>query len=595
MILSGDTDAVVSLLSKESQLYENIAYLIVTDTKGNLLGQAFNEKFIKEPFDIQAKKNDVIEIVSPILYKSKDIGTIKSGVSILSENAFIRQVMTSCLIVLAAIIVITFLIARFFLRYTTNPIVTLTRIADEIALGNLDMDIFFGRHVDCWEIKKCTQKDCAAYKNTSVKCWFIDDTPCEGYEPKFPQKLEGCRKCEVYKTHKGDEIVQLADSFQHMVYMRKASRDELEKSDKYQSNLIQSSLIGIIATDEYGIVKIFNHVAENITGYYGSEVIEKLTLKDLFGKSITSKIDQLIMFDDYGRKLYGFKPEESNILNRNKEPIPVRLSAINLYEDEDKEHIGRVFFFQDLREIKALRQELIQSERLAATGQTVARISHSIKNILDGLMGGAYVYRRGNKIKDKKAIQKGWEMIEKNIDLISELVISLLNFAKDREPVIQKCDPRDIVKDVIETMENKASYKKIKMVVEYKGDFHNIYLDSSALYQCLMNLVSNSIDAIPPEPPGQIIIKVESKNERGITFEVSDNGVGMNNEIKNKLFQEMYSSKGSKGTGLGLLVVKKIVSEHGGNIDVHTEENIGSTFKIWLPQNNSNITTPGDI
>ena len=91
--------------------------------------------------------------------------------------------------------------------------------------------------------------------------------------PKFPQKLEGCRKCEVYKTHKGDEIVQLADSFQHMVHMLKTSQDELEKSGKYQSNLIQSSLIGIIATDEYGIVKIFNHVAEEM------KAISKISLR----------------------------------------------------------------------------------------------------------------------------------------------------------------------------------------------------------------------------------------------------------------------------------------------------------------------------
>jgi len=87
-------------------------------------------------------------------------------------------------------ILVSFLIARHFLIYATKPIVTLTRIADEIALGNLDIDILFGTHVNCWEIKKCLHKDCVAYTNTAIQCWFVDGTPCEGYEPKFPEKLE---------------------------------------------------------------------------------------------------------------------------------------------------------------------------------------------------------------------------------------------------------------------------------------------------------------------------------------------------------------------------------------------------------------------
>ncbi|MDI6776943.1 MAG: ATP-binding protein [Syntrophales bacterium] len=501
-------------------------------------------------------------------------------------DTFIEQVMTLYMGILAVMIVITFLIARPFLKYTTSPIITLTRITDEISLGNLDISIFFGQHVNCWEIKKCGRRDCAAYKNTAIQCWFVNGTPCEGYEPKFPQKLKGCRKCEVYKTHKGDEIVQLADSFQHMIYMLKTSQAELEKSHKFQSNMIQNSLIGIIATNEIGVVKIFNRVAENLSGYDESEVTDKLTLDNFFSKDIATKINRPLIYD-YGLELRGFKPTESEILNKDKEPIPVRLSGINLYEEG--EHLGKVFFFQDLREIRRLRQELIQSERLSATGEAVASISHSIKNILDGLLGGVYVYKMGSRINDEKGTQKGWRMIEKNIDLISELVINLLNYAKERDPIFQKCTPQDIVEDVIEAMENKARNKNIDIVSEYKGYFDNIYMDSHALHQCLMNLVSNAIDAIPPGRPGHIIVRLESKNEEGIVLEVSDNGVGMSKEIHNKIFQGMFSTKGSTGTGLGLLVVKKIVSEHGGMIDVNSEEDRGSTFTIWLPNNSPNI------
>ena len=144
--------------------------------------------------------------------------------------------------------------------------------------------------------------------------------------------------------------MQLADSFQHMIYMLKSSQAELEDFLKFQRNLIQNSLIGIIATNEVEMIRILNRVAENLTGYSVSEVIDTLTFNNLFPRDISIKINRPLIFD-YGLELRGFKPTESEILNKHKKPIPVRLSGINLYEEG--KHLGKVFFFQDLREIKA--------------------------------------------------------------------------------------------------------------------------------------------------------------------------------------------------------------------------------------------------
>ncbi|MFA4916853.1 MAG: ATP-binding protein [Syntrophales bacterium] len=601
MVLIGDSAEVNRLLSEENQFYESILYMTVTDRNGNTLGQSSDQEEFslqypqqalgntsndkKNSQDIKSYDKNIMEMVSPIIHDGETIGAINILFSTSSMNTFIRRLMTLYLTVLGILVFIFFLTVRPFLRYITRPIITLTRIADEISLGNLDLDIFYGKHVNCWEIKECGHKDCAAHTNTAVQCWFVDGTPCEGYEPKFPEKLEGCQKCEVYKTHKGDEIVQLADSFQHMIYMLKTSRAELGKSYKFQRNMIQNSLIGVIATNEIGVIKIFNLVAENLTGYSESETIDKLTLNDFFPEEVAVKIKRPLIYD-YGLVLRGFRPMESEITSKNKEQIPVRLSGINLYEGE--EHLGNVFFFQDFREVKRLRQELIHSERLSATGQAVASISHSIKNILDGLLGGVYVYKKGSKIKSEMDAQKGWNMIEKNIDLISELVIDLLNFSKERKPILQKCDPKSIVEDVIKTMENKARNNNVVMTSEYEGNTDNVYLDSHGLYQCLMNLVSNAIDASPSGRTGHIILRLESRNGKGIIFEVSDDGIGINKEIQNELFRGMVSTKGSKGTGLGLLVVNKIISEHGGIIEVNSEENKGTCFRIWLPKSSNN-------
>ncbi len=597
MLLAGDTRGVRRHLHEERRLYQDLAYLIVTDSNGNSVAEVCNES-PREKYratltdgDHEINKNScviphnpIMEIVLPLGSEGEGLGTITAGVATRSMDALVNKIMTLYLGILAAIILVSFLIARHFLIYATKPIVTLTRIADEISLGNLDMDILFGKHVNCREIKKCRRTDCAAYTNAAIQCWFVDGTPCEGYEPKFPEKLKGCRNCEVYRTHKGDEIVQLADSFQHMIYMLKTSQEEIKSSHEFQRNLIQNSLIGIIAADEEGEIKIFNRVAENITEYNKAEVIGKATLDVFFSKEVSKMINRPLIFD-YGLELRGFKPMESEIWNKRNEPIPVKLSGINLYEEG--KHLGKVFSFQDMREVNRLRQDLIQSERLTATGQAVASISHAIKNILDGLVGGVHVYKMGSRKNDEKRIKNGWRMIEKNIDLISELVLNLLNYAKKRDPIFQKCDPRTIVEDIAGTMESKIREKNIELVTEYNGEFDNTYLDSYALHQCLMNLFSNAIDAIPSGRQGKIGLRIQSENEHGIIFEVSDNGVGMSEEMKKKAFQGMFSTKGSKGTGLGLLVIRKTISELGGTLDVDSEENKGTVFRIWIPHHSS--------
>lgn len=300
MILAKDEKGISYLLTEVSKFNQGIVYLMVTDSRGKPWIKIINK--ITE-HDTKADTHEIAEVVMPITYNNQTIGAIKSGFSGLPLQASLNQVMTIYLSILSAMIIISLLIARSFLRYTTKPILTLTRIADEISLGNLDIDIVFGQHVNCWKIKQCGRKDCVAYTNTTIQCWFVDGTPCKGYEPKFPQKLEGCRKCEVYKTHKGDEIVQLADSFQHMIYMLKSSQAELEDSLKFQRNLIQNSLIGIIATNEVGMIRIFNRVAENLTGYSESEVIDTLTFTNLFPEISPSRLiapSYLIMVSNYG-------------------------------------------------------------------------------------------------------------------------------------------------------------------------------------------------------------------------------------------------------------------------------------------------------
>ena len=207
-------------------------------------------------------------------------------------------------------------VARLVVRQAVKPLRELTRVADEISTGNLDPRLDFGIHVNCWEIKNCQQTDCQAYMNFSQQCWYIDGTPCEGYEPHFPAKLAGCRTCDVYQAHRGDEVVQLADAFRHMTNVLKASREELVTSGDFQKRLIQYSFDGIVASNSQDVITIFNDLAESLTGASRKEVVGKQRWQTFLEDGLENRMDIPLSHEPV-RRVRGFAPRESAIMHAN--------------------------------------------------------------------------------------------------------------------------------------------------------------------------------------------------------------------------------------------------------------------------------------
>jgi signal transduction histidine kinase len=234
------------------------------------------------------------------------------------------------------------------------------------------------------------------------------------------------------------------------------------------------------------------------------------------------------------------------------------------------------------KRLRDSQAELLRAERLAATGETVAVVSHSIKNILDSLMGGIYVYRRGRRLDDEKLRRTGWDMVERNLGAISELVRNLLDFSRVRQPFLEPCDPARMLAEVVELHRERAEAAQVDLGVRCSDGLGRVYVDVHAMFHSLVNLVSNALDAVPPDRPGKVELAVSQDGDR-LVFSVSDNGKGMSPEVQAKLFKGMFSTKGSKGTGLGLLAVQKAVREHAGTMEVTSEPGAGTTFRISLP------------
>jgi PAS domain S-box-containing protein len=239
----------------------------------------------------------------------------------------------------------------------------------------------------------------------------------------------------------------------------------------------------------------------------------------------------------------------------------------------------------DVTELHRVQHEKLEAERLAAVGQTVSGLAHGIKNIITGLEGGMYVMRTGLRKGRQDRIDSGWEMLERNVERISSLAKNLLSFSKGHTPDVQLVHPGDLVRDVSELYREAASRIGISIEAVIADAIAPAPLDAEEIHGSLANLVSNAIDAcqMSDRKTGRVEIRVYEDGE-ALIFEVTDDGVGMDVEVKRKIFTTFFTTKGSSGTGLGLLLLRKVAQEHGGKVFVDTALGSGTSFRIVLPR-----------
>ena len=228
-----------------------------------------------------------------------------------------------------------------------------------------------------------------------------------------------------------------------------------------------------------------------------------------------------------------------------------------------------------------LYKEVESSRRLAAIGQTVSGVAHCVKNVLNGMDGGLFIARRGLEAKDNRKIAKGWDMLERNSSFLKGLVLDMLDYSKDRPPEYVPTSLDDLFAEIMAFVEGRAAEAGILLSLDIDKSISPVPLDPTRMKRALLNLVANSVEATPEG--GKVTVSVATVDSARYCVTIADTGKGIPEDMMDTIFEPFVSTKGSKGTGLGLPVMKKIVEEHGGRVELDSKVGEGTTFKITLP------------
>ena len=301
--------------------------------------------------------------------------------------------------------------------------------------------------------------------------------------------------------------------------------------------------------------------------------------------------------DTEGSGIFKDIDKKSGFTTRNLLCVPLRvkeriIGVVEVMNRRDKEgynedDISLLEGFANQAALAIERAQLvekrIQAERLATVGRTVAGLAHCIKNITNALKGGEYIVDKAFRDNNPELLKKGWEITKQGSGRIRRFVHDMLTISKKREPECSICYPHEVVSQVVEIIDEKAKEKNVKIETQFDEKIGQVKIDQKNIFRCLLNLVSNSLDACE-EHKG--IIKIETFNVKEkplFGYRVIDNGHGISKENQKKLFHDFFSTKGSQGTGLGLSVTHTIIREHGGFIRCDSQLDKGTTFTIELP------------
>jgi len=365
---------------------------------------------------------------------------------------------------------------------------------------------------------------------------------------------------------------------------RKRMEKKLKEANDFLMNLIESSVDGIIVTDMKGDILIFNKGAENLLGYQGEEVVEKMNIRSIYQPGVAKEVMDKLRSPDFGGigKLTSFP-----IFHRKKdgELIEGDLSASIIYDEKGNE-IASIGIFKDLRErlkmereLREIQQALLQSEKLAAMGRLTSQIAHELNNPIYGIMNTLELLK--TEIPPESKRRRILELSLSEIQRLSEMLRNMLSFSKPEEEKRRPVKIDELIEGILLVMEKQMKESNIQVEASFDSDIPEVMASTNQMRQVMLNILKNAKEAMPKG--GTLTVRTTREGNK-VLIHIQDTGIGIPEEIRDKIFEAFFTTKQKvKGVGLGLSVCYGIIKDHGGEIKVESEEGKGTTFTLSLP------------
>jgi two-component system, sporulation sensor kinase E len=355
---------------------------------------------------------------------------------------------------------------------------------------------------------------------------------------------------------------------------RKRAEQALQKERDFIDAVLETAGALVVVLDREGRILRFNRACEQTTGYSSEEVMGR-HVWDLFIIP-----EEVAGVEAVFERLRGGEPR-SDYENywRRKDGFLRRVSWSNTVIADSSGKVDYVVSSGlDITDFQSIQEQLRKTERIAELGTLASGMAHEIGTPMNVILGRAeYLLQR----TADEGMKKGLATIVTQIERITKVMNQLLVFARRKQPDRQIVDLGEIVEDSLEMFQERMTHNRITVEKVIEANVPSIHADRDQLVQVLINLVTNSLHAMPEG--GRLRLSLDRENSY-VLLGLSDTGHGMPEEVRSKIFEPFFTTKDfGKGTGLGLTVVKGIIEEHGGTIAVESVVDKGTTFWIRLP------------
>lgn len=368
----------------------------------------------------------------------------------------------------------------------------------------------------------------------------------------------------------------------------------LGRLDRVSPDQVQSVLLRLIRQKGF-LEKVFEALQEGVIILTpdGQATFANRAAGRLFGLEPSSAIGRAMEDIIPGLAWASLVADGSRAISRDFELFYPESRFLNLYlapitdegerpGPEDDEHLGFVLLVRDLTQTRRLTEEKIESERLNALTLLAAGVAHELGNPLNSLNIHLQLLERKLRKSSPEAhtaVREQLEIARGEIKRLDFIIAQFLSAIRPTRPQLELEDVNQLIRDAARFLEPEIADRRLTLKLELRADLPLLPVDPGQMKQAFYNLIRNATQATPPG--GKITIRSDLADYE-VVIAVSDTGAGIPPEQMGHLFEPFHTTK-EKGTGLGLLIVRRIVREHGGEIAIESAENKGTRIRIHLP------------